>query len=419
MQRTNLPEYCRRLVLLHGWTNPFWLPMLPHLRFLANETVETACVYENGDIIVSPSFTARLTDEELFSVIVHEMLHLLVLTHYRRGNRNPSRWNVASDRAINYVIKQSKLTPIPGMLLPLRAEHEKMCAEELYELEIDPPTVTMQINPDGTIKVSVGNGCGTIENKPNGGDGNDQQKKQKKDGAQDGQGPSGRTPESVGASNWTDHWRGIAAQTIAGAGIGSEMGNLLAQLSKFPEPPIKWSEILRGQLARAYYAHGRDDLTWTRKSRRSGPTGPQMPGWISYKASAAVVIDSSGSMSDETLAMAVSHTVAISQAIGIKLFLVVHDVGVHIAQWIRPGTPAPDVGKLIIGRGGTDFTAAYNAIAEVKNNFDVMVHLTDGGVHRWPQRPKNAKKLVVALLGYKTREALPNEGETVIDADVA
>jgi hypothetical protein len=55
----------------------------------------------------------------------------------------------------------------------------------------------------------------------------------------------------------------------------------------------------------------------------------------------------------------------------------------------------------MVGRGGTLFAPAYEAIGQVMDHFDVLIHLTDGvPCDYWPQLPFNCKRGIVALLGH-------------------
>jgi predicted metal-dependent peptidase len=117
-------------------------------------------------------------------------------------------------------------------------------------------------------------------------------------------------------------------------------------------------------------------------------------------------------MSDEDVAEAVGHTVAIGLATKSKLFLVVHDAVVQWAGWLE-GDLAPQLPAKMLGRGGTAFEPAYARIAEEHAQFDIMIHLTDGGVGTWPARPPNVQRGIVALLGWMDRHALPPDQEAI------
>jgi len=125
-----------------------------------------------------------------------------------------------------------------------------------------------------------------------------------------------------------------------------------------------------------------------------------LPGWCATKAKGAVIIDSSGSVSDEMLAQACSETAKIQQACpGIKILLIIHDAEVTYADWIN-ATTAHRVQERVIGRGGTDFDQAYRKVEEMGGRLDFCVHLTDAEIFgRWPALPKNARRFILAKLG--------------------
>jgi predicted metal-dependent peptidase len=48
-----------------------------------------------------PDFVTTLTPDELLGVVAHEVLHNALAHHARRDWREPRRWNVACDLAVN------------------------------------------------------------------------------------------------------------------------------------------------------------------------------------------------------------------------------------------------------------------------------------------------------------------------------
>jgi predicted metal-dependent peptidase len=141
-----------------------------------------------------------------------------------------------------------------------------------------------------------------------------------------------------------------------------------------------------------------------------------LPGGITYRCKAAVVIDTSGSMSDEDLSRCVAETTAIVNNCRVPVFLVVHDHAVQEACWIRPGAKSQvhsNIKKRMKGRGGTSFNEAYDRVEKEPGRFNVMVHLTDGEVYDWPNRPASVRRLVVALVGSSNRESCPDDARII------
>jgi predicted metal-dependent peptidase len=359
---------------------------------------------------MNPDFAGTLKDTELQFVIAHELMHLLMLHHDRRANRDPLRWNIATDLIINRTLKTigdsagagSITMPKEGIIA--NEDQAEMTAEQLYSELPEPPQWLKDAFSEGMVP--VGQGCGPEKGDGNGGDGD------KED--DEGAGPA-PTEDQL-----RRQWRECAAQSqLAGRQAGTTEGNLLADLLDIPDPKVRWSEVLRGALYRAIAEAGRDDVSWSRRSRRS-TTDIILPGGITYRCKATVVIDSSGSMSDEDLSRCVAETTSIVNNCRVPVFLVVHDHAVQEACWIRPGAKAAvhsSVKKRMKGRGGTSFVEAYQRVEDEPGKFNVMVHLTDGEVGDWPDRPSSVRRLVVALVGSANEAECPSDAR-VIEVEV-
>lgn len=381
-----LVKRCRRGFLTLGWLHPFFLLPSAKSAIRVDPAVGTACVDQRGVITLAPAFAATLSDPELHFVLAHELMHLLMLHFERRGTREPVRWNYAADRAINRALKLSGFKAPQGLLFPRDPAHERWTAEQLYDVEPVPPPQTGAPRP--------GEGCGTVP---------------ARDDVLTGQGEAPRVPLKDAAREW--HRIAAAARSCA-AGAGAGTG-ALAELCTLPPSRVRWAQVLRGGLARAVAARGRDDQSWTRRSRRSHSGDFILPGGVTLGTSAAVIIDTSGSVSDQSLHQAIADTIAISRAAATRVYLVTHDDDVQWQGWLTPAARPAEIAAACRGRGGTTFDAAYAAVAAVQHRFDAAVHLTDGGVCAWPARPANVRKLVVALLGSASRHAIPKDAQVV------
>lgn len=375
-------------------------------------TIPRAGVDPRGIFYGNPLFFKQLNDDEAKFVLAHEVMHLLMLHFGRQGSRKHKRWNRSTDRVLNHSIRSIGLTPPDGALFPLAKEHEEYTAEEAYEVE---PEQTGDETPYDFHSVpSPGAGCGAMTR---GGDGDGDDDKEG-DLPGEGQTPSGGVPTMVEAARI---WRNAAAQAQAQAratGAGSNTGDLLARILDVPPSRVKWSALLNGMCHRALAQHGRDDVSFTRRNRRSFDSDFILPGGVTYCAQVAAVVDTSGSISDESLAQAISEVESISAATNVAIYLVTHDADVQWQGWVHPGTRRGIVANAFTGRGGTVFAPAYAAVEEASKRFDGLVHLTDGEPwDPWPERPRNVKKLIVALLGCKSQHSIPEEA-TVVEAEI-
>lgn len=400
-----LIKRCKSQSMSLGWKTPFFLPAIARIEFRCSTLLPTAWVDLRGRVYFNPHFAQSLKDSELRFVIAHELMHLLMLHHDRRGHRDQLKWNLATDRIINLTLKKVAETigsgtftmPASGVIAD--ESQAEWTAEQLYQVEEEPSDAMKQAFGAGAIP--VGQGCGPVSN----GSGND---------ADDG--PKNDSGHALDDNALRRQWREVSAQAqMSGRQAGDTAGNLLAELLDVPPPKVRWSEVLRGALYRAIAEAGRDDVSWSRRSRRS-TTEIILPGGITYRCKAAVVIDTSGSMSDEDLARAVAETTAIVNNCRVPVFLVVHDHKVQEACWIRPGARTvvhENLKKRMKGRGGTSFDEAYERVEKEPGKFNVLVHLTDGEVGDWPDRPSSVRRLVVALIGSASKEGVPTDARCI------
>lgn len=377
----------RKILLKTGWDHPFFLMPAQRLTFRIDPATETASIDTRGIVRWSPSFLDSLPDPEVAGVICHEIMHALMDHASRRGTRDPLRWNYAADRAINSALVASKIKLPEGCLYPEPGQ-ETWTAEQFYAIEAEP-------SPD---KPAPGAGCGP--NEP--GDDSDGE----------GETPAGDPPTAR-------DWREVATQAAEVArGAGRGAGSALAKVCQAPPAKVRWRDVLRGACARAIAAHGQDDVSWRKLSRRSDEF--LLPGPIAYRALVAVAIDTSGSVPDEALERALSEVIEISRVTPeVAFFLVTHDSSVQWSGWIKAGKRGEaTIRSSLVGRGGTLFDPAYRCIEGAKKRFDAMVHLTDGCPcdEQWPIKPKNVTRPVAALIGYCSREMVPSTWR-VIEVD--
>lgn len=409
-EQQSILQRCRRALMGLGWEHPFFALAAARVRLVVEAVLpdHTMSVDLSGTIRIDPTFVTPsgqggIPDEQIRGVLAHELCHLLLLHSARQQGREHRRWNCATDRAINITLRQAGVA-LPSWGLYPQPGDEALPAEQLYLKE-----PTSQDGGQGGQGGGQGQGQGQGQGPPRVGG-----------GCGPNPAPEGTASPAEAQSAAEREWQEIAAtsrilDTSRAVGVGG--GKLFSSLLDFPPPKIRWDQVLRGQLSRALAAHGYDDVTYQRRNRRTQLTGPIFPGGVTYRAKVAVVIDTSGSMSDEDLTRCVANTIAIGKAMRVRLYLVTHDDGVQWQGWVEPGARHTDVAGKCRGRGGTTFGAAYEAVAQ-QGAFDAMIHLTDGGVGHWPAKPPNARRLIVALFGWGAEGAIP-AGTKVIKTELS
>jgi len=71
-----------------------------------------------------------LTKEEVVGVMAHEVMHIAFLHHLRRGDRDPVRWNIACDYAINVMLIDNGFKLPEGGLI--NEKYRGWTAEKIY-----------------------------------------------------------------------------------------------------------------------------------------------------------------------------------------------------------------------------------------------------------------------------------------------
>jgi len=81
-------------------------------------------------IVYNPALVEKLTPAELEGVLAHEVMHLALSHHCRRGERDAQLWNQATDYAVNPILINNGITlPKDALIDPAFAN---LGAEDIY-----------------------------------------------------------------------------------------------------------------------------------------------------------------------------------------------------------------------------------------------------------------------------------------------
>lgn len=337
------------------------LPVVPDTRCKIMATDGTA-------LYCNPAGIAPLTLDEVKGVMVHECLHVAFQHYIRRGDREPSRWNMAGDYAINPTVTSAGLA-LPSGHLDSPAFHGRH-AEEIYSMLPAPQTGCW---PSKAQSQQTGNTC--PPGRPPGGQQAPTALQQNVgQGATDG-GSFGEVwdaPMGSEASLDTD-WRIAIQQAVQAAkACGSMPAGMdrLVEISEGPRAP--WFERLRRFVSATVVA----DFTWSRPSRRSAAIGVYLPSPLkSGVGSIDVAVDCSGSISDATLDAFCSRVAALHEELRPEQLRVIYfDTRVHMTDTFFPFDRVTMTAK---GRGGTDVRSVFRWISDSDHFPKCLVVLTD------------------------------------------
>jgi predicted metal-dependent peptidase len=147
---------------------------------------------------------------------------------------------------------------------------------------------------------------------------------------------------------------------------------------------------------------GAVDYSYRRPSRRASVAGNVvLPALRRPVPEVAVVCDTSGSMTEDLLAMALTEVEGLLRSLGLarQVRVLACDVAVAPAQRVSSARQVE-----LVGGGGTDMGAGIAAAARLRPRPAVTVVLTDGYTP-WPAQPPRGMRVVIGLLGERAPDA--------------
>lgn len=342
---------------------------------LAAPGMGTFAVDRDWRLYLDPETLTQWGPHHSAGVLVHEVSHL-VRQHAARADAigtsvNREVWNYATDAAINDDLIAAGVN-LPGdPLTPTNLGLPENGVEEDYYGLLAPHAPA----PDtSTGEVGCGSGAGDLPS------------------PWERQGPA----HNHGLSE-TDQQ--LVRRTVAEAvrAHSKARGSTPAGLARWAEdtlttPALPWQSILASTIRRVTaLTSGAVTYTFTRPSRRRVP-GVVLPAVRAPKVTAAVVIDTSGSMSPDDLAAALHETAGVIRSIGGRIALITCDAAANTTYVTDPNTIR------LTGGGGTDMRVGITAALDSTTPApDVVIVLTDGYTP-WPEDPITAR-LIAVLIG--------------------
>jgi predicted metal-dependent peptidase len=347
----------------------------------------SVAVDERWRLRADPDVAAGWTAAQFGSVLVHHVCHLL-RAHAERARalgirpEDAPEWTRAADAEINDDLIPAGLE-LPGdPVLP-------------HHLGADPGGLAEQYFHPGYAPEGAGAGtgdCGSgADGQPRPGDGPAD--------SPDGDGPDG-------LPGWqADLLRRQVAQEVLR--VGREAGLVPAGLARWARetlaPVVNWRTLLAAELRRAVADRaGAADYSYRRPSRRAAAVGDVvLPALRRPVPDVAVVCDTSGSMSDELLAMVLAEVEGLLRSLGVsrQLRVLACDAAAGPAQRVSSARQVE-----LIGGGGTDMGAGITAAAALRPRPAITVVLTDGFTP-WPIQPPKGMRVLIALLGDHSPDA--------------
>ncbi len=340
------------------------LPLVTAGRWCATTATDARALYYN------PDYIQALTLDETQFVLAHEALHCALSHFARRGHRDKHRWDVACDHAINPLLLQDGLRPVPGTLI-LEA-FAGMTAEEIYPC-IDENTQEEPLDQhlyDDDRGDSGGTGEPSYDRSPHEREsGAHAEPDARRGGAAPPPPLSARERERLGVQ-WQQRLAGAAQQALQAGKLGGAMARLVDHLL---QPQLPWRMLL----ARYLSAVARDDYSFTRPcTRREGAA--ILPSLRSAQVELLIAVDTSGSIADDEMRAFLAEINSIKGQLRARITL--HACDAQLAAngpWIYEAWEELALPADLAGGGGTSFVPVFAWAQRQDRAPDLLLYFTD------------------------------------------
>jgi predicted metal-dependent peptidase len=326
--------------------NPFFGVLLLGMKFKEDNSPDTIMWTDSVYIGYNPERLKNYSGKEIVAILVHEIMHIVLLHMTRRKNRDPVRWNIACDYAVNYLICRDVTLPDDALI---EYKYNNKSAEEIYDLL--PEQLTFQ---GGALIGEVRDYIFSPDDKDY------------------------RKTIDVKESEWKGKMStALQLSRMQGKGIGGAERAVTGVL----EPKVSWKELLSSYVNE----HVRNDYNWESPCRNFLHLGIYLPSLDSPELSNIVVIvDTSGSIGQKELDQFASEIRSMMQTYPSLTITVIYvDTKVANVEELRSG----DFELHPSGGGGTDFRPGFEYIEKEGLEPTCVIYLTDGYSSSYPEDP--------------------------------
>jgi predicted metal-dependent peptidase len=350
------------LVLDH----PFFGSLLFRLKDRECRSIQTMAT-DGVSLYYNPEFVETLNAATLAGTLAHEVMHPALHHHVRRSGRDPKRWNVACDFAINPLLVDAGLNLPEGILLDNR--FRGMSAEQIYNL-LDSEAAQDSGNDD---EESKSGGEGSNAKHSPAGNANEPSAPITEGGigqVLDAPGPDEETPT---LEEQVREWDiAVNQATTIARQAGKIPAGLNLTMEGAAEAAVDWRELLWRFWSETTPA----DYRWMRPNRRHLWTGLYLPGVVREGVGeVAIAVDCSGSVSARQLRLFETEVRSILEGQRPeRVYVLYFDAVVQKVETYETGQR---INLNPVGGGGTEFGPCFEWLDERGIRPQTLVFLTD------------------------------------------
>ena len=399
-----------RILAQSRW--PYVSTLLYSLKLVESDPVDipTMAVDTGWRLYYSSDFVMSESAEALATVLLHECMHCM-LEHGRRfealplAHKNNMIWNYVGDCSINQVLDDlrmpwTEVTPVRYADLAEQGIDRSMSTEAAYSVMIE--------HQAKHPKESIDRDCGSVS----GGS-----RRQYEIDPKDNDSPATSLNQQ---DNILDS---VSSAIISAKNDGQKIPDALVRVARDRlEPTLDWKKLLAFNLRSAISnVAGRRDYTYSRPSRRQSAINAEGANFIlpamrqPQPPCVGIVMDTSGSIDNETLDIYLSEIRGILTAVGVSsgIWVLPCDSKVHFVEKIR----SFDLSKVRLrGGGGTDMSVGIYESLKIRPRVNIVVILTDGATP-WPDRKPVGAAIYLVVLTTKSFASYVPQWMTAIVID--
>jgi len=345
--------------------HPFFGSLLYRLKDRESRAVKTMAT-DGVSLLWNPEFVETLAAATLAGTLAHEVMHPALHHHLRRSGRDPKRWNIACDYAINPLLVDAGLKLPEGVLLENR--FRGMSAEQIYNLLEPEEDAEPDSDSDQPAAASTDPNSG-----PDGSESNEPSVPETDGGiGQVLDAPSG-SDDSPTEQEQAREWEIAVKQAIT---VAQQAGKIPEGLDRtmegVAEAAVNWRELLRRLWSETTAA----DYCWMRPNRRHLWKGLYLPGVVKEGVGEIVIaVDCSGSISGRQLRLFEAEARSILEGQRPeRVYVLYFDAVVQKVEIYEAGQP---ISLNPVGGGGTEFGPCFEWIYERGIMPQTVVFLTD------------------------------------------
>jgi len=343
---------------------PFITSLLRRIRIILSSSVPTAGVSKNGVMVINPEFWNSLDFQGKAWVLGHETMHVAFRDLQRRGDRDPTAWNVVADAVNNEIEKEFlKMGSLEGFgvtlynLYQLRStfskqvdynDFESMSKEEIYRLLPDPPECNV------TVVMDIGGVGGDLE----------------------GETLQGGHPDFYDGEEQDDRWKEAITEAYTTQKAAGKMpAGLKRLIDRLLKAQVDWRTLLRQAFHNGF---GRTIVSSYRRPSRKDPVFPGVRRFTIPRV--WCLVDTSGSISPNEATQFLS-----------EIYSIAKTSPVSVCCWdaeaydiLTAKTQAEVVSRVVnslTGGGGTVIEPVLKKTLQHMRRKDIVVVFTDGEIY--------------------------------------